>query len=185
MKKATMLAGVLAVLGTSALSLAAAEPAPAQAARPAAAGPLDKQDTDFFEDAAQGNLLEVKLGQLAVKNAESDAVRKFGQRMIDDHEKLNAQLTQIGHDKQGVAVPSTLDKKHVGEVDKLAQYKGAKFDREYMRRMVEEHQKDVKAFEKQAKDSKDPELKAFAAGAVPLLQDHLTQARDIDAHLKK
>jgi putative membrane protein len=187
MKNATMLAGVLAVIGLAGLSVAAAPSAPGQAPQQAqrATPTLSKQDTKFFEDAAQGDMLEVKLGELAVKNAASEDVRKFGQRMVDDHSKLNAQLAQIAQDKKGVVMPQQLDKKHQNEIEKLSKNTGAKFDHEYMSRMVDEHEKDIKAFEKQAKDGKDPDLKQFASTALPTLQSHLAQAKEIEARVKK
>jgi putative membrane protein len=147
MKKAILLTTVLSVAGLAGLSAASTSSGSAPSQQGPAAGMLGKQDLDFFEDAAQGGLLEVKLGQLAVKQAASDDVRKFGQRMVDDHGKLNARLMEIGHDRKGVAVPHELDKKHESVVDKLAQLGGAKFDREYMDMMVNDHQSDVKAFE--------------------------------------
>ena len=45
-------------------------------------GPADKK---FVEKAAQGGMAEVELGQLATQKASSDDVKKFGQRMVDDH----------------------------------------------------------------------------------------------------
>ena len=185
MKKAILLTTTM--LSLAGLTGAAFAETPAQGAAPSpmAAGTLDKQDTDFVEDAVQGGLLEVRLGQLAVKQGATDDVRKFGQRMIDDHTKINTRLTEIGHDKKGLAVPQELDKKHKDLVDKLAGYTGAKFDREYMERMVDDHQNDVKAFEKQAKEGKDPELKALAASSLPTLLDHLSLAKEIDARVKK
>ncbi len=51
--------------------------------------------------------------------------------------------------------------------------------------MVSEHRDDVKAFERQAKEGKDPGLKQFAASTLPTLQEHLTQARQIHERLKK
>jgi len=182
MKKATMLAGALAVAGLAGLA-GAAETAPDPAQAQAAA--LSKQDTDFFEDAAQGGLLEVRLGQLAVKQAESEDVRKFGQRMVDDHGKLNGQLAHFAQQKKGLVMPHALDRKHQEQVDKLARESGEKFDHEYMSLMPEEHQKDIKAFEKQAKDGHDPDVKLFAANALPTLQEHLAQAQQIEARIKK
>jgi len=181
MKKAMILAGVLGAIALAGLASAQTTPAP----QGSPATTLNKQDTDFFEDAAQGGLLEVKLGQLAVKNATSDEVRKFGQRMIDDHTKLNTQLMQLGQQRKGLTLPRALDKKHQDEVDKLAHYTGAKLDRENRSRMVDDHEKDVTAFEKKSKDGKDPELKQLAANALPTLQEHLTQAREIEARVKK
>jgi putative membrane protein len=183
MKKAIMLAGALALTGLAGMSAAQAPAAPQQS--PTLAPALSKADTDFFEDAAQGGLLEVRLGQLAVKNATSEDVRRFGQRMIDDHNKLNAQLASLGHQRKGVTVPKALDKKHQETIDKLAKETGARFDRAYMSLMVDDHESDVKAFDKAAKDSKDPDLKALAASVLPTLQDHLTQAKEIEARVKK
>ncbi|MFT3767183.1 MAG: DUF4142 domain-containing protein [Minicystis sp.] len=186
MKKATMLAGVICVIGCAGLSVAAAQTNPApQQTTPADKAPLSKQDSDFFEDATQGGMLEVKLGELALKKATNEDVKKYAQRMIDDHTKLGNQLKQIAQTKKGVTVPNALERKQMDEVEKLAKYNGADFDKHYMSKMVDAHKDDVKAFEKQAKDGKDTDLKAAATGALPTLQDHLTQAKDIESRLKK
>jgi len=187
MKKATTLAGVLTVIGAAGLSLAAVQAPPDQGPQRGAEGAatLNKQDTDFFQSAAQGNLLEVKLGELAAKQAASEDVRKFGQRMVDDHGKLNRELSQIAQQKKGVTMPQQLDKKHQNEVNKLAQHSGAKFDHEYMSRISDEHQKEIKAYEKQVKDAKDPDLKQYASNALPSLQEHLALAKDVKSRIKK
>ena len=186
MKKAIVLAGALCATALGGLSVSSAQtqtqtqPQPHQAPQPA----LSKHHTDFVNDVAESNLTEVRLGQLVARNATNEDVRKFAQRMVDDHTKLNAQLASLAQQK-GIALPSTLDKKHQEEVDKLAKETGDKLDRAYMSRMVDEHEKDVREFEKMAKDGKNPELRQFAASALPTLQDHLTQAKEIDARLKK
>ncbi len=131
---------------------------------------LSQEDKEFVEDAAQGGLLEVKLGQLVVKQGSSDDVKRFAQKMVDDHTKLNTKLADAAR-KVGVTTPTELDKKHQDKLDKMAQYSGPKLDQEYMDDMVSEHKDDVKAFEKQAKDGKDPTIRAFAAGALPTLTE--------------
>ncbi|APR85305.1 putative exported protein [Minicystis rosea] len=183
MKKAIVLAGALCAASLGGLSVAAAEPQaqPQQAPLPT----LDKQDMGFVTDVAQGNLTEIRLGEIVARNATNDEVRKYAQRMVDDHTKLNTQLATLMQQRKGVALPTALDKKHQDEVDKLAKETGDKLDRDYMSRMVDEHEKDVKAFEKIAKDAKDPELKQFASGALPTLQDHLTRAKEIESRVKK
>lgn len=187
MNKKTTIVGVLSILGLSALSLAAgaeAQGAPADN-NTMATTTLDKNDLEFFEEAAQGGLAEVRLGQLVQKQAVNEDVRAFAQRMIDDHTKLNNQLTQLGQRRRGVTVPRALDRKHQDNVDKIAKETGDKLDRTYINHMVEDHENDVKAFQKQAKDGKDEELKQLAASALPTLQEHLTQARQIQARLEK
>lgn len=50
-------------------------------------------DHNWVTKAAQGGLAEVELGKLAVSRASSDAVRQFGQRMLDDHTRANDELS--------------------------------------------------------------------------------------------
>jgi putative membrane protein len=185
MFKAILLTSVLSVAAIGALAspVTAREETGSQGSAPAA-GALAKEDKSFLDEAATGGLFEVRLGQLAVKQANSEDVKGFGQRMIDDHTKVNAKLAQIAQQK-GIAVPLELDKKHQGEIDKLSKLGGAKFDQEYMSTMVDDHAKDVKAFEKEAKEAKDTDLKELAATTLPTLQEHLAMAKQIHEKVKK
>jgi putative membrane protein len=45
--------------------------------------------------------------------------------------------------------------------------------------MVEDHQKDVKAFEREATSGADADVKAFAAKTLPTLKEHLQQAEQL------
>jgi putative membrane protein len=65
--------------------------------------------------------------------------------------------------------------------DKLSGLSGAEFDREYISLMVKDHEKAVSLFEQVSTTSSDPEIKAWAAGTLPTLQEHLKIARDLQA----
>ena len=56
--------------------------------------------------------------------------------------------------------------------------KGAEFDKEYAEMMVNDHEDDIKLFEKEAEKGNDGELKAWAASKLPILQHHLQMAKD-------
>ncbi len=137
-----------------------------------------KPDQGFVTEAATGGMLEVKLGQLAVEKGSSDEVKQFGQKMVDDHSKANDELTQLAGTK-GIALPNELGARHQAMVDRLSGLSGAEFDREYMKMMVDDHKKDVSAFEKEAKGGKDPEVKAWAAQTLPTLKEHQKMAKDV------
>ncbi len=49
-------------------------------------------DSQFAKKAAQGGMAEVKMGQLAQDKGTSDSVKKFGQRMVEDHTKAGDEL---------------------------------------------------------------------------------------------
>jgi putative membrane protein len=167
MMTAVTVAGVLAVLAPA---FAANEKNTAQ------------QDHKFAMDAAQGGMMEVQLGQLALQKAASQAVKDFGQRMVQDHSTANQQLMQIAAEKS-LSLPRALPPDMKQEHDKLAAVSGAEFDRMYMSHMVKDHEKDVKAFEKQAEKGTDPALRSFAEQTLPTLRQHLELARSVAAQV--
>lgn len=144
---------------------------------------LSKSDREFVEKAGQGGLLEVRLGQLAQQRAASPEVKRFAQRMIDDHSAVNKRLAQLAQQK-GVLVPQELDQERREKVDKLSKKTGSEFDRAYMSAMVDDHEDDIEKFEKASKELKDADLKGFAAATLPQLREHLAQARQIHGKVK-
>jgi putative membrane protein len=136
---------------------------------------MTPQDRNFIVDAAMGGMMEVELGRVAAQQGASDAVKQFGQRMVDDHSKANSELMSLASSK-GVTLPAELDAKHREHVTKMSGMSGADFDREYGKMMVSDHRKDVSEFEKQSTRGTDPDLKAFATKTLPTLQEHLKLA---------
>jgi putative membrane protein len=130
-------------------------------------------DTKFMKESAIGGLLEVQLGQLAKQNATSESVKQFGQQMVNDHGKANEELKTLA-EAEGVTLPSQLDAKHTKELQRLQKMVGPEFDREYMKLMLEDHKKDIKAFQHEAQKGTDPEVKGFAQRTLPTLRAHLS-----------
>lgn len=136
-----------------------------------------KSDMHFVREAAAGGMLEVQLGQLAVQKSSNDMIKAFGQRMIDDHTKANDELKSIAA-KDNINLPTGLDSKDQGIVDRFSKMNGTEFDRVYPRNMVRDHQSDVIVFQKEANDGTNPDLKTFASSTLPVLQQHLQLAKD-------
>lgn len=136
-----------------------------------------KGDMKFAREAALGGMTEVQLGRLAVQKSSNDKVKEFGQRMVDDHSKAGDQLKSIAA-KDNITLPSELDAKHKAVVDRFSKMSGTEFDRVYVRDMVKDHNNDVMAFEKEANDGSNPDLKSFASSTLPTLRDHLRMAKD-------
>lgn len=139
-------------------------------------------DHAFAMAAANGGLAEVEMGKLAADHAASADVKKFGQRMVDDHGKANEELGALLTQK-GLTPPTALSGKEKATYDRLAKLNGAAFDRAYMSDMVKDHETDVKEFEHESTKGKDPDLKAFAGKTLPTLQDHLKMARETHSKL--
>jgi putative membrane protein len=192
---------------------------------------LAADDKSFVMKAAEAGMAEVEMGQLAVKQASNEEVKRFAQRMVDDHGKANTELTQLAQSK-GIMLPASTNSAmnatdsaatptgqqtsgttgeqktgsspqsdrpasgsansdsrqamkgnvdHRKMMDKMAKLSGPEFDREYMRHQVADHDKAVALFEKQAKNGKDSELKAFAERTLPTLKEHQQLARELNS----
>jgi putative membrane protein len=135
-------------------------------------------DKTFVKKAAQGGMAEVELGKLAVKNASSEAVKEFGERMIKDHTKANMKLKEIAA-KAGFDLPKGIGREHKECCDKLAQLKGAEFDRAYMKDMVRDHKEDVEEFTNASKNLQNEDLRNFATKTLPVIQQHLRLAENV------
>jgi putative membrane protein len=181
----TMLAG--AVIGLMSLGAAAqssdkaagsSQDSSKSASSASGSSQLSAADQTFVKKAAQGGMAEVELGKLATQKASSEDVKKFGQRMVDDHTKANDQLKQIAGNK-GVTLPTDLNSKDQAMKERLSKLDGEKFDQAYMKNMVRDHTKDVSEFRKESTSGKDSDLKSFASQTLPTLEDHLKEAKNI------
>ncbi|CAG5018971.1 hypothetical protein DYBT9275_06113 [Dyadobacter sp. CECT 9275] len=142
-----------------------------------------EDDTEFAVAAAEGSMLEVKLGELAQTNGAAQSVKDFGKTMVADHSKANEELSALAKQKN-ITLPMSLSDEKQKDFDKLAEKKGKDFDKDYAAFMVDDHEKDVREFEKTAKDAKDPDIKAWAGGKVSTLQHHLEMAKTVKDGLK-
>ena len=139
----------------------------------------DNNNADFLTEAAGGGMMEVQLGQLAKTHAASKAVKDFGAMMVRDHSNANAQLKSVAA-KKNVTLPTALPDKLQKHVNDLTAKNGEEFDKDYISMMVDDHQDDIKLFEKCAKnDKEDADVKAFAAKTLPTLYKHLDAAKAI------
>jgi putative membrane protein len=141
-------------------------------------------DSKFVKDAALGGMAEVELGKLATQKASSDAVKQFGQKMVDDHSKANDQLKEIAS-KENISIPASLDSKHQSRIEKLSKLSGPDFDKAYVKDQVKDHKKDVSQFKNEAESGSNPNIKQFASTTLPTLQEHLSMAQDLSKNEKK
>ena len=136
-------------------------------------------DTEFAVAAADGSMLEIQLGQLALTKASSPKVKEFAQSMVDDHSKANEELKGLAQTKN-ITLPTSISEEKQKDYDKLAEKSGADFDKAYSEFMVKDHKDDVDQFKKAAEKCEDAEIKSWAAEKVPVLENHLSMAESLE-----
>lgn len=138
------------------------------------------QDQDFIIEAVSGSLMEIELGRYAQQNAMNPRVRNFASMMVRDHSQVNEELKSIAS-RKNITFPTAMEDNHREMMSDIQKKTGADFDREYMKGMVDDHQKDVDKFKKYAeRDNVDADLKSFAAKTLPILLMHQDSAKNIN-----
>src|ERR1700730_4840983 len=115
-------------------------------------------DATFAKKTAQGGMAEVKLGRLAQEKGTSNSVKKFGQRMVEDHTKAGDELKRAAA-QENITLPDDVSAKDKATYNSLSKLSGAAFDRAYARDMVKDHEEDVADFNKEATGGKDEAIK--------------------------
>lgn len=162
--------------------------APAQPDMPKAAAAVThaaSADARFVLQAAEGGMMEVAKGKLAAQKGAHEGVKQFGQKMIDDHSKVNDELKSIAGAKNITLPGETPQSPMHATLAKLEKLEGAAFDRAYVEDQIRDHEKTIALFEREATTGKDAELKAFAEKALPTLKEHLTMTQDLKTKVAK
>jgi len=135
-------------------------------------------EQDFLAHAIATDMAEVKLGEMALKQASNDDVKKFARKMVDDHAKHRDMLLERAKAHK-LAVVEGLDKENQEKKDRLSKLEGKEFDREYMKCMVEGHEKALKMYQNWSKKLEDKDLSSLVERTIPTLKEHLGQAREV------
>jgi len=145
-----------------------------------AAGKAAMTDQQFVEFAAQTDMVEANLGQLASTAASAQPVKDYGQMLMTDHTADMQQLSTAAQ-KAGLNVPNAIDSEHNKTmIDPFQKLKGTAFDRRYIQEMITGHTKAIEIYKKEAADAQSPDLKSYAQEALPTLQKHLSGAKDLE-----
>lgn len=177
---------VAAAFGASSLPGLAQQGNPAGASpssmAPASAPVPSPQDRLFVLLAGQGGLAEVELAKLAQSKAQSQAVKQFASRMIEEHTKANSQLTTAAR-QSALEPPSVPAAEHEAMRSQLASVDGASFDDAYLRSQLVEHQKAAQLLQWEMGNGQQAPLQRFAASTLPAVLDHLGHVQQLLAEL--
>lgn len=134
-------------------------------------------DQQFVDFAAQTDMVEANLGQLAQNVAAKQDVKDYGQMLVTDHTKDYNNLYAAAQ-QASLTVPNAIDAEHnKAMIDPFQKLKGAAFDHRYLAEMVAGHTKALAIYKKEAADAQNAGLKSYAQSAIPVLQKHLDDAK--------
>lgn len=135
-------------------------------------------DQQFVDFAAQTDMMEANLGQLAQTQSSAQDVRDYAQTLTTDHTNDYTQLSMAAS-KASLEIPKGLDAAHDKMIAPFQKLKGSAFDHRYIQEMIAGHTKAIPVYTKEASDAQNADLKAYASQALPTLQKHLDDAKNL------
>ena len=146
---------------------------------------LAKDDSKaFLKMAASNGSAEVQQAKLALTMASNPDIQAFSKKLIADHDSAHGKIMTLA--KTGKVMlatePTAKQKAELERLSKLSD-RNRDFDREYLAATVKNHEKSIKAYEKQAKMGTDADVRAFAKQTLPVLKAHRDEAAVISTRL--
>ena len=141
-------------------------------------------DQLFTRQLLIGGQAEMDLGKLAGERAQSDAVKQFAKRMVEDHGKGTARLDALAKANRADRPKSAAADPDAQAVRaQLEKLRGADFDTAYIAAQVGDHQKTVQLLEHEIGSGQDVKVKDYAKENLPIVMRHLEMARQIQSDL--
>ncbi len=182
--KVVLIASAVAVMFSTAAvqaqsTSAAQSDTSAQTSSTGSMAKLSSGDEKALKDMAQANINEIAAAKIALNKAESSEVKAFAQKMVDDHGDALTKVQTVAKQKD-VTLPTEPDAQHKAMADKLEKESGDAFDKMYMENAgTKDHKMVLSKLQSDAKNIKDPDVKALADAHTPVVEQHLKSAEQM------
>ena len=131
----------------------------------------------FAQELKSSGQFEIESSQLALKISSNDDIKKFAQKMIDDHTAADKKLAQTLKQANLPEPKYGMDEETRGLVSQLAALTGTTFDRDYVRDQIQGYEKAVELLAAYSKGGDNDALKQLASTLLPTINEHLQMAK--------
>lgn len=141
---------------------------------------LTAGDKRFLEQAAQINMTETHLGQMAQQKAASGKIKDFGKTLENDFTNGNEKLSALA-DRFAFKVPQAIDEEHQLTIQRFQNLPAEQFDRQFVQNQIQVNKQLIDKFARERRRAQDPYVEAYARQMVPVLERHLEIAQSLAA----
>lgn len=124
--------------------------------------------------------LEIQSAQVALRRASSNDVKRFAQRLVEDHQanqKLVEQVAKTTNVEQ--APPPDAIAKQTRVLDQLNGADSAAFDRQFLQTQIDLHQQTIDQAQQLQQETQQQDVKALLTRTLPTLEEHLQLAQQL------
>jgi putative membrane protein len=140
-------------------------------------------DAEFLTKVVPSIAASVKIIEYEVENTSDRTVKEFAERVLAQHK--GSVKTASEHAKRlNVTVDANGARDSKEMIDKLSKLKGSELDAAFLEWLGHIHH-DTSVFDNEVKNGSDPALKTYARNSIIAGNEHLSEARELLAKLKK
>lgn len=142
-----------------------------------------EKDAQFLVDAASGSYNEVEIAEVAIAKSVNAEIKKLAEQLKTDHSALITQLNGVAAAKN-VTVPTAATDDANDAAKKLTDTKAGDFDKDWLEKVEEMHEKSVKKYEDASNNASDSTIKNWAASTLVKIRSHLDMINKMQAKMK-
>lgn len=143
-----------------------------------------QRDAAFVYDVVAANYGEIKLAELANQKSRSDAIKQDAQMILQDHTLALNEAKTLAQAK-AIEVPVAEKEDFHRKVENMAEVSAVDFDAQWVKEMIDLHEKDIDKFEDRLKNTQDTDLKAYINKTLPVLKRHYESLKHLRARMEE
>jgi len=143
---------------------------------------LSFTDQDFISQIYQEIIASQRLASMAVNDGKKSSVRSLAANVTESLRQARETVRILAR-KKGVTISDDLIAQNQDAVDKLSNAVGDGFDRTYLDILLQYLPRILSRCESVAASTQDPDLKALAAGFVPMIKSRIAATESVKSDL--
>jgi putative membrane protein len=136
---------------------------------------------EFAQALKSSGHFEITSSAIALQNSDNDEVKKFAQKMIDDHKAADQKLMDTLKQANLPEPEYAMLEEQTEMVQNLEPLHGARFDRRYLQDQVQGHREAIQLIEGYTKRGDNDALKQLASSLLPTIEEHYRMAQQLSA----
>lgn len=143
-----------------------------------------KADARFIQAVNQGNLLQLRLNQLALQEARNPEVKGFAQRMLSDFTSIQTQWNTLGS-SNGMTLTPVMGPKHNDKLKEVRKKSGKDgFDKAYMTMVIRNLKDYLDYLQKDGREkTKSSQVRNLVNNEIPTLANRFNEAKRIGSQV--
>ncbi len=140
-----------------------------------------REAAEFLVEMADARMMDGREGEVARDRGVHADVKAYGEVMVRDQAMLLAEIQALAA-SEGIFLPDRISNAKASGLASLMGKTGEDVDSTFISMICIDHERDVKEF-REATELADPEVRAFAARRLEMIEQHLAEAKAIKERL--